>query len=120
MFGLSGRQFVILLMLGALAFAATQYVPAYVTAFEFNDFIRQEMKYAVTSRKTVQNVRDDVFKKAKELDVPVSPSDIRVTRRGPVFTLDLEYRLPINLRVYQHELIFHRTESGELFENASH
>ena len=42
MFGLSGRQIFLLLLLVALLFAGTQYVPAYFSAFQLNDFVRQE------------------------------------------------------------------------------
>ena len=52
MFGLSGRQIFILLILIALLFAGAQYVPAYFAAFQFNDYVRQEVKYAASSRKT--------------------------------------------------------------------
>lgn len=120
MFGLNGRQrFFLLLFILALVLA-TQYVPPYYAAFQFNDFIRQEVKFAVTARKTTDMVRRGIVQKADELGINVGPKDIKITRRGPSFQLDLEYRFPINLRVYQHELIFHASESGEIFENAPH
>ena len=33
--------------------------------------------------------------------------------------LTIEYRWPINMRVYKHDLVFHVSEDGEIFENAS-
>jgi hypothetical protein len=120
MFGLSGRQIFILLVLIAFLFAATQYGPAYFAAFQFNDFIRQEVKFAVTNRKTPDRLRLDIAQKASDLGIPVKPRDIHITRRGPSFTVELEYHFPINMRVYRHELVFHASESGEIFENASH
>src|SRR5712691_11216216 len=115
MFGLSGRQIFILLVLIVCLFAATQYVPAYYAAFQFNDFIRQEVKFAVTNRKTAERLRIDISQKAAELGIPLKPRDIHITRRGPAFTLELEYHWPINMRVYRHELVFHASESGEVF-----
>ena len=61
MFGLSGRQILILLILVALLFLGAQYAPAYFAAFQFNDFIRQEVKYAASSRKTTDTLRADIF-----------------------------------------------------------
>jgi nitrogen fixation protein FixH len=119
MFGLSGRQVLILLILAALVFAGTQYVPPYFAAFQFNDYVRQEVKYAATARKTVEVLRANVLSKAKELGIPVTKNDIRIIRRGPSFTLDVDYRWPIDLKVYRHELQFHTSQSGEIFENAS-
>jgi hypothetical protein len=120
MFGLSGRQIFILLVLIAFLFAATQYVPAYFAAFQFNDFIRQEVKFAVTNQKTIEKLRIDIMQKASELGIPLQAREIHITRRGPAFTMELEYGWPINMRVYRHELVFHVTESGEVFENAHH
>ena len=120
MFGLSGRQIFILLVLIAFLFAATQYVPAYFAAFQFNDFIRQEVKFAVTNRKTTEKLRIDITEKANELGIPIQARDIHITRRGPAFTLQLEYQWPINMKVYRHDLVFHASESGEVFENAPH
>ena len=119
MFGLTGRRVLILLILAALVLAALQYVPAYFAAFQFNDYVRQEVKYAGTSRKTADALRRDILEKANELGIPLVQKDLRMTRRGPSFTLDIEYHWPINLRVYRHELVFRTTHSGEIFENAS-
>jgi len=119
MFGLNGRQIFILLSLVAILFAGSQYVPAYFAAFQFNDYVRQEVKYAVTNRKTAEILRTDIAQKAVDLGIPIKGKDVRITRRGPSFTLEVDYHWPIDLRVYRHELAFHVSESGEIFENAS-
>jgi hypothetical protein len=119
MFGLSGRQLLILLIMAALVFAAVQYVPPYYAAFQFNDSVRQEVKFAAASRKTVDVLRADILSKAKEFGIDLTQNNIRVTKRGPSFTLELDYRWPVDLKVYRHDLLFHISQSGELFENAS-
>jgi hypothetical protein len=119
MFGLSGRQIFFLLILAALLFAGTQYGPAYMSAFQFNDYVRQEVKYAASSRKTPDTLREGILQKATELGIPLTRKDIKVTRRGPSFTLQVDYRWPIDLKVYRHEIVFHTSQTGELFENAS-
>lgn len=118
MFGLRGRQLLLLLLLIALLFAGTQYVPGYFSAIQFNDFVRQEVKYAVASRKSTDTLRAQALQKASELGIALTKNDIRITRRGPSFTLEIDYKWPINLRVYRHELTFHVSEQGEVFENA--
>ena len=119
MFGLSGRQILILLVLIGLLFAGSQYIPGYFAAFQFNDFVRQEVKYAVSARKTPETVRAELLEKATELGIPLTKNDVRITKRGPSFTMDIEYRWPIDLKVYKQDLVFHVSESGEVFENAS-
>ena len=116
MFGLSFRQIFLLLLLVFVLYAAAQYIPAYVTALQFNDFITGELKYAASSRKTTEQLRTDISDRAKELDIPISPKDIRITQKGPAFQLDLEYSFPIDMRIYKHELKFRVSEAGESFE----
>ncbi len=119
MFGLSGRQIFILLVLVAILFAASQYVPAYFASFQFNDFVREEVKFAATNRKKAETIRTDIVQKARELDIELTKDDIHITKRGPSFTLEIEYHWLVNMRVYKQDLIFHASETGELFENAS-
>jgi hypothetical protein len=119
MFGLRGRQILILLSIIVLLFAAAQYIPAYFAAFQFNDFIRQQVKYAASSRKTTDTLRDEVLRKATDLGIPLSKQDIRITKKGPSFTIEVDYRWPIDMKAYQHVLAFHTSQTGELFENAS-
>ncbi len=118
MFGLNGRQMFFLLAFIALLFAATQYGPAYYAAFQFNDFIRQEVKFAAGAHKTIDAVRADLLSKAMELGIPLDKRDIHITKRGPSFTVEFDYHWPINMRVYKNDLVFHVSESGEVFENA--
>ena len=120
MFGLSGRQLFILLVFVVLLFAAAQYVPAYFAAYQFNDYIRQEVKYAGTSRRAPETIRTEVLQEANELGISITKNDVRITRRGPSFTLEVEYRWPIDLKVYRHELIFRPSATGEVFDNAPH
>ena len=117
MFGLSGRKLVIALVVAFLGFAATQYVPAYYNAIQFNDFVRQEVKFAVTARKSPDKIHASILAKSKELGIPGFTKDnIKMTRKAPSFSIDIEYRWPINLRIYKHDLVFHiGPESGEAF-----
>jgi hypothetical protein len=120
MFGLKGRQLFILLVLIAALFAGSQYVPGYIAAYQFNDYVRQEVKYAVPSRKTPEAIRQDLLEKATELGIPLDKQDVSITRRGPAFNVEIEYHWPIDMKVYHQELVFHVNESGEVFENASY
>ena len=72
MFGLKGRQVVILVLLVILLFAGAQYAPAYFAAFQFGDYVRQEVKYAASSRKTADTIRADILQKAKDLGIPIT------------------------------------------------
>ena len=119
MFGLKGRQLFILLVLIAALFAGSQYVPGYIAAYQFSDYARQEVKYAVSARKSPEAIRQDLLDKATELGIPLDKQDVRVTRRGPAFNIEIDYHWPVDMKVYRQELVFQLNGSGEVFENAS-
>jgi hypothetical protein len=116
MFGLSGRQIFLLLLLVAFLYAGSQFIPVYFHAFQFNDFIKQEVKFALSARRTPEDVRQHIVEEAKELEIPVVARDVQIAKRGPAFTVDFEYSIPVDLKVYKRDLTFHVSETGELFE----
>jgi hypothetical protein len=116
MFGLNARQIFLLLLLVAALFVGSQVVPAYFDAFQFDDYIKQEVKYAAASQRTTDDVRARIVEKAKEFDIALAPEDILIKRRGPVFTLEFNYIIPVELRAYRRALTFHVSESGEIYD----
>jgi hypothetical protein len=115
MFGLNPKKIVFLLLVGVGVFVGVQYGRAYFTKFQFDDAVRQSVKYAATGRKGPEDVRREVLSKAEELGLDIGKKDIHITKRGPAFQLDIEYEWPVNLQVYQHTLTFTISENGEMF-----
>jgi hypothetical protein len=75
MFGLKGRQLFILLVLIAALFAGSQYVPGYIAAYQFSDYARQEVKYAVSARRSAEAIPQDLLDKPTELGTPLHKQD---------------------------------------------
>lgn len=96
-------------ILGALVFVGVKIVPAYVNNYEFQDSINSESRFALAGypKKSVDDIRDDVFKKAQELGIPAKEDDIQVTVDNSDVDIALDYTVPINLAVYQFTLQFH-------------
>jgi len=115
MFGITPKKLFMLLLLAAGIFVAVQYGNAYLTKYQFDDAVRQTVKYAASTRKGTEDVRREVVDKAEELGLDIGPKDIHITKRGPAFTLELTYTTTVNLRVYQHVLTFDISEQGEMF-----
>ena len=57
MFGLSPRTISAIVIVVFVGYAAAQYVPAYVTAVQFNDFVREEVKFAGSAQRPPEEVR---------------------------------------------------------------
>jgi hypothetical protein len=115
MLGLGPKKIVFLILLVIGVFAGFQYGRAFLTKYQFDDAVRQSVKYAATSRKTSEDVRREVVEKADELGIDIGPKDVHITKRGPAFELEVDYDWPVNLQVYQHVLTFNVSESGEMF-----
>jgi hypothetical protein len=116
MFGLTPRRVFFIAFFVAAIFLAKQYVPPFFSRFQFGDSVRQTVKYAAAARKTSDTVRREIAAAAEEYEIPITAEDIKIVKRGPSFSVDIDYTWPINLRVHQHDLKFHVSESGEIFE----
>jgi len=98
-----------LLVLGSIVFAAVKIVPPYFANYQFQDAIQTESKFALTGypKRSQDDIQDEVFKKAQELEIPIRRDDIRVEMTNTQVSISLDYTVPIDLRVYQLVLQFH-------------
>jgi len=98
-----------LIVLGALAFTAIKIVPVYVEAYQFQDSIEAESRFALTGypKKSLDDIKDDIFKKVQELDIPAKREDIRLNVTNGSVEIGLDYTVPIDLKFYQFNLQFH-------------
>jgi hypothetical protein len=115
MFGLTFKRLVIIAFIVAVIFLARQYVPPYFSRFEFGDAVRQSVKYAAASRKSIEAIRRDIMEAAKDYDIPIDAKDIRITKSDVNFTVDIDYSWPIDLKIKKYDLQFHVSETGEAF-----
>jgi hypothetical protein len=95
--------------LGVMIFIAVKLVPVYFANYQFQDSIETESRFALTGypKKSTDDIRDDVFKKAQDLGIPTKEEDIRVLVTNGSVDLGVDYSVPIDLLVYQFTLEFH-------------
>lgn len=96
-------------VLGAMIFSAVKIVPVYFANYQFQDSIESESRFALTGypKKTPDDVRDDIWKKAKELGIPAEKDAIRVAMDNGSVEIGLDYSVPIDLALYRFTLQFH-------------
>ena len=95
-----------LLVLGVLIFIAAKIVPVYFAQFQLEDAIRTEARFAIANRKTDEDIRSDVLRKAQELDIPAHKDKIRVTSANGYVQIFVDYSVPVDLKFYQLTLQF--------------
>jgi len=97
------------LVLGTLGYAGFKVVPAYVDDYQFQDFIQQESRFALAGypKKSPDDIRNDVIKKARELDLPLKSEDIRISVSPTSVDVSADYSVTFDLSVYQWSHDFH-------------
>ena len=104
-----GSLLLTLLVLGIMAFVAIKIAPVYFANYQFQDSIESESRFALTGypKKTPDDVRNDVWNKAKELGIPTQKESIQIAMENGSVEIHLDYSVPIDLAVYQFTLQFH-------------
>jgi len=97
------------LVLGSLGFTGYKVVPVYFANYQFQDAVQDESRFALTGypKKSTEDIREDIWKKVQELEIPAKRDDIRVVVSEGKVDIGLDYSVPIDLKVYQFTLQFH-------------
>jgi hypothetical protein len=103
--------FAIALMV-TLIFLGMKFVPVYFENYSFKDYVDDETKRAsYANGATAETIRDEVFKKAKELEIPITKEQIKVDKSmlgggvNPV-TIVADYDVHLDLLVMTTDLHF--------------
>jgi hypothetical protein len=93
------------------AFVAYRILPAYVAEYQLADKMQEQARFSVVNRYSEEQVRDNIFKVVKDLEIPVKREEIKVIANQDVVKISMDYTVPVDLLVYQ--LNLHFTPSSE-------
>jgi len=51
---------------------------------------------------------------AADYEIPITAKDVKITKRGLTFSVDIDYSWPIDLRLHKYDMEFHVSETGEI------
>ncbi|HVO79654.1 MAG TPA: hypothetical protein VMT28_02925 [Terriglobales bacterium] len=106
----------IFLIVGAV-YVCAELAPPYFSNYQFEDAIKNEATMATYSTKSEDAIRDAVFKKAQDLQIPVSKDDIKVHRVGAQgtgsITIEAHYLVHIDFPGYPVDLHFDPTTKNQ-------
>jgi hypothetical protein len=101
--------FITIIILGAMAFCAVKVAPSFFANYQLNDAMTTEARFANSTypKKTMDDIQDDVFKKAQELGVPIRKEDVKVIMEGNLISITVDYSVTWDLIVTQITHQFH-------------
>lgn len=101
------KLFLMIALLGAMIFAGVKIVPIYVNNYQMQDAIESEARFAIGNRLGAKDIRDNVWKKVKEIGIPADQDSLKVTANPGAVLISLDYTVPVDLLVYKFTLDFH-------------
>ena len=89
-----------------IIYCAVKIVPAYVSDYQLSDKMQEQARFAVVNRYNEDQIRDNIFKMAQDLDLPVKREAIKVLSTNSVVKISVEYTVPVDLPFYHLDLHF--------------
>jgi hypothetical protein len=87
-------------------YLAWKVMPAYYANYEFQEFVESQARIESYSQHSEPEIADVYAKKAAELDIPLTASQIHVQRMGTELTVDSQYDVHIDVPVHPFDLHF--------------
>ncbi|MBV9483383.1 MAG: DUF4845 domain-containing protein [Acidobacteria bacterium] len=101
----------------AMIIVGVQVLPPYMNNYQFQDALNNQALAATYSNKSEDEIRDMAYKAAKEMDIPVKPEQIKVTRAGGMGTgtlaIEANYTVHVDLPGYPLDLNFHAASKNK-------
>ncbi len=88
-----------LFIIVAAVYLGAMLIPPYFENYEFQDAVKNEATLDTYTTKTETDIRTAVFKKAQDLEIPISEEQIHVQRSGGLGTGTVIIRAPYVVHV---------------------
>ena len=100
------KTYLTLAFLVCLIYVGIKVIPVYVNSYEIEDYIRQQTPFWLTQRANADVIRERILIKARELGLPIEADQIDVQASSASVAVTLDYRVPVDLKVYTWSLHF--------------
>ncbi|PYS95945.1 MAG: hypothetical protein DMF50_06700 [Acidobacteria bacterium] len=89
-------------------------VPVMINAYAFRDFLEEEARYA-PMRKSDDEAKARILRKARELELPVSAKAIQYEKTSSRIDIKVKYTIPIETPVYTYQWNFDESVDLPIF-----
>jgi len=101
---------VLLLLAGLVAY---RMIPVKVKAADLRETVIDEARSAGHHKDPA--IIGNIVSKAKMLDLPVTPEDVRIKRSNQYIYVDVEYTVPVEFPGYTYQWHFHHKAENPIF-----
>jgi hypothetical protein len=99
-------------ILVAFIYVIAMVVPVLINEYEFQDGLQEIARFATVNRRTSEQLQKAVVDEAQKEDLPVEADDVKILSNGRTISIDVNYSVTVDLKVYQWTLNFHPTASN--------
>jgi hypothetical protein len=93
------------------------FVPVYYANYEFQDALQNEALFGTNNSTSEDMIRDNVYKKAQQLEIPITKEAILVQKSGTMGTgsvsIDAPYTVHIDLIAFPTDLHFDASSTNK-------
>jgi hypothetical protein len=105
------KAILVLVILVAGVYCAFKMLPPYIAEYQLADKMQEQARFAIVSRFTEDQIRENVYRVMQDLEIPAKKEDIKIVATPQVVKISLDYTVPIDLLSYHVDL--HFTPSSE-------
>jgi len=113
------RLILVLAVMVGLVVVCAQVIPPYFSNYEFQDTLENEARLGTYSTKGDDVIRESVFKRAQDLEIPITKEQIKIQRighGGNGVMIETDYTVHIDLPGYPFDVHFHpQTKNKNVF-----
>lgn len=88
-------------------------VPPYFANYNLEDFVTNEARADTYNNKTEDQIREAVFQKAQESEIPITRDQIQVQRGGNSVAIEVNYTVHLDFPVHPVDLNFKATSKNK-------
>ncbi len=107
------RGIILVLLLVLLGFVAYSLIPVYVNAYDFRDAMRTQARFASVDQKPYEAIREQLYNKAQELNLPIERDQIQITKGPDGTTIVTHFTVPVDLTFFVRDGEFNFSEKGQ-------
>ncbi len=96
-------------------YAIVKLVPPYFHNYQFQDVIADEARMNTYTSKSEEDMRETIWQKAKDLDIPITREQINVQRIAGGVAISVDYTVHVDFPVYPVDLQFHSSSKNKSF-----